>query len=98
MQQGVATFNTTLPYSWTLLSAGTITGFTGSDQFNIDDTTFFQNSVGGGTFSVSDVGNNLVLSFTPVPEPATWALMATGLCALCAAAWRRRSRPAHICN
>jgi len=90
MQMGIATFNTTLPYSWTLLSAGSITGFTGSDQFTIDDTSLFQNSVGGGTFSVTDAGDNLMLDFTPVPEPSTWALMATGLCGLGVAMRRRR--------
>jgi hypothetical protein len=31
-----------------------------------------------------------MLNFTPVPEPSTWALMATGLGALVAAVRRRR--------
>jgi hypothetical protein len=35
-------------------------------------------------------GPNLMLNFTPVPEPSTWALMATGLGALVAAVRRRR--------
>ena len=78
-----------LSYSWTLLSAQSISGFSTSD-FTIDDTTFFQNALGGGTFSISDVSNDLVLSFTPVPEPSTWLLMATGLCTLAAAVRRRR--------
>jgi hypothetical protein len=58
----------------------------------VDDTTDFQNATGGGTFSLSEVGGNtLKLTFTPVPEPSTWALMAAGLCALGAAVRRRRS-------
>ena len=91
-QLNSANFNNSTAYSWTLLSAGSsITGFTGPNQFNVDDTSDFQNPFLGGTFSVSDAGSSLMLSFTPVPEPATWILMAGGLCAA-GAAVRRRCR------
>ncbi len=90
-QLNSANFNNGTAYSWTLLTAGTpITGFTGSNQFDVDDTTDFQNPFQGGTFSVGVIGNELTLTFSPVPEPSTWVLMATGLCALGAAARRRR--------
>jgi hypothetical protein len=90
-QVGMANFNDTLSYSWTLLSAFSISGFA-ANEFTVDDTTDFQNATGGGTFSLSEVGGNtLKLTFTPVPEPATWALMAAGLCALGAAVRRHRS-------
>jgi len=85
---GLATFDPTLAYSWTLISAGSISGFAATD-FAIN-TANFQNSLGGGAFNVLLVGNDLDLNFTPVPEPSTWLLMAAGLATLGACAYRTR--------
>jgi hypothetical protein len=82
-------FNSGNPYTWTFATTPTIiTGFA-ANQFVLN-TAGFVNGTGGGTFSFSQVGNNLDLNFTPVPEPSTWALMGTGVLALASITLRRR--------
>jgi hypothetical protein len=82
-------FNPSNPYTWTFAtSTNPIGGFMPS-QFNLV-TSGFLNSTAGGTFSFSEVGNNLDLNFTPVPEPSTWALMGAGVLALATFGVRRR--------
>ncbi len=84
---GVATFNMLSTYQWTLVSAASITGFSASD-FALN-TSGFTNSLGGGSFSISAGSSAIFLNFTPVPEPSTWALLATGAAAV---AWTARRR------
>ena len=84
-------FNFGAAHTWTLLSAGSITdpsgGFNPAD-FTVDLGDL--NGVGPGTWAVSQVGENLDLNFSPVPEPSTWALMGYGLGASALIALRRR--------
>jgi fibronectin-binding autotransporter adhesin len=82
-------FNSGTPYSWTFATTPTIIIGFAANQFVLN-ATGFANGTGGGTFSFSQVGNNLDLNFTPVPEPSTWALMGTGVLAAAAFAVRRR--------
>lgn len=81
-------FNPASSYSWTFATSTSITSFNAAD-FNII-TSGFSNGTGGGVFSVSKVGNNLDLNFTPVPEPSTWAMMVLGTAGMALIAWRRR--------
>jgi fibronectin-binding autotransporter adhesin len=88
---GMATFNPNQAYSWTLVSAGSISGFDPLD-FSVN-TSGFQNPLGGGSFFVSENGSELDLNFTPVPEPSTWILMIAGLATM--GALIRKSRRTH---
>lgn len=82
-------FNSGVAYTWKLATAtGGITGFDPS-RFTLD-TSDFANGLAGGSFSVSQSGNDLLLNFTPVPEPSTYALLFLGLGAVVLAARRRR--------
>jgi len=82
-------FNNALAYSWTLFSTGeTISGFS-TDKFTINigafnGTSGFSNALGGGVFSVglADSDTDLVLNFTPIPEPRAALLGGLGLLAL----------------
>jgi fibronectin-binding autotransporter adhesin len=80
-------FNLGSSYTWLLASSTSpITGFTGN-QFVVNTGAFLN---GPGDFTVSEVGNNLELNFTPAPEPATWALLAGGTLAIAGLSIRRR--------
>jgi hypothetical protein len=89
----VANFNNTKSYSWSLLGATSISGFA-TNKFTIDTSAFAaSNALAGGVFSVVQSGTSLNLVFTPVPEPATCAVL-LGLAALGCVGfgrWRRRS-------
>lgn len=73
------------PVSWNIAVGTTISGFQATD-FVIDSSQFN----GGGNFTLSLSGNNLLLNFTPVPEPSTYALMAAGIGLTGFCRWRRR--------
>jgi hypothetical protein len=46
----------------------------------------------GIEFSLNEIGNNLILDFTPVPEPSAWALLGLGVLALIPVIVRRWQR------
>lgn len=84
----VSDFNPYGTYSWQIIGAvGGINGFSPSD-FTLDLSSF-QNAT-NGSFSVTQNNNFVDLNFTPVPEPATWALLLTGAGLIGLLARRRR--------
>lgn len=81
--------------SYTIASFGTIAGFdtsggntNGLNQFRINDPGNF---IVPGSTSVSVAGGNLVLRFTPVPEPATVLLACAAGAGVAGCVRRRRS-------
>ncbi len=66
----------------------TLTSSVGTFTFYIDDLSIGQSTVGAQTAVTGGI-----LSFTPVPEPATWALMLIGFAGV-GAAMRRSRKPA----
>lgn len=75
---------------WTILS--TTAGITGFDssEWTIDASAFLGNHP-GGAFNLAQSGNDLLLNYTPVPEPSAAALL--GLATLLTALRRRRRTP-----
>jgi fibronectin-binding autotransporter adhesin len=79
--QGPASnFDPNQPLQFVLVQAdGGITGFN-PNEFNIS-TANFSNGLDGGTFSVIEANDDLILKFNPAaaPEPSTWAMLILGL-------------------
>jgi hypothetical protein len=80
-------------YSWTLFSFDALSGGFDPAKFALD-LSLFQTALGNGLdagdFSLSLSGDNLMLNFTAVPEPSTYALMGIGLTFIGWTMWRRR--------
>lgn len=79
-------------FAWTLISSLSTTGFNPA-KFALDVSLFqtnLGNGLAAGDFSLALSGNNVVLNFTAVPEPSTYALMGLGLTFIGWTVWRRR--------
>ena len=76
--------------SWTILN--TTTGISGFNAANwtLLTTNFTSSPAYGGTFSLAQASNDLVLSYA-VPEPSTWALLAVSLATVMVLRRRRRT-------
>jgi autotransporter-associated beta strand protein len=89
-------FSIYAPMTWTILTTtGTISNFLQSD-FTIDSSSFEGGGIPSSHFLLTENGanNQLMLSFTPVPEPSTWALLGIGAVGVALAGVRRRRRAA----
>ncbi len=84
-----ANFDPTRSYGFVLVTAdGGIAGYN-PGEFTVD-VSGFKNATNGGSFSVVEQGNQLLLEYNAVPEPSTWALLGVGVAALGVAALRQR--------
>jgi fibronectin-binding autotransporter adhesin len=82
-------FDNTGSYTWVIATAsGGVTGL--NPNAIVFDATSLYTPLGDGHFFLSQSGNDLVLNFSPVPEPSTWALLGLGVAGLLVAQIRRR--------
>ncbi len=67
-------------YVWTLFNYTTLDSEVfDPNAFVIDASAFSSDAALGGSFTIFQENNQILLGFTPVPEPSTYALMALGL-------------------
>lgn len=71
-----AGFDPAQHYLFTLVDATEVIGFDSQDF--VIDSTGFGPDLAGGTFSVQANGGDLQLAYTPIPEPASLALVGLG--------------------
>jgi autotransporter-associated beta strand protein len=69
------TFGTT--YTLVLATSGGLSGFDAA-SFQLDASAFTSSYASQAQFYLTSSGNDLMLNFTPVPEPSTYALLALG--------------------
>ena len=91
-QNPASNFNVGVPYSWVIATTGGHILNFNTTAFTIGVTGFENGMLLPSQFSLSVNGadNQLILNFTPVPEPSTYALIASGLGLVALAALRRR--------
>jgi autotransporter-associated beta strand protein len=79
-------------YQWVLATASaSLTNFS-ADKFQIDISGFLNNPSRGSAFTLGVIGNDLILTYTAVPESEGWGAMLSALALGCALLRRRTTR------
>ncbi len=69
---------TDISQSWTILTSSGLSGFDAAN-WTINTSGFATGSAYGGNFTLDQIGNDLVLSYTVIPEPSVTLLGGVGL-------------------